>query len=164
MSYKNKKLKKSRFSQLKYKFGLVKIALLKRMPTFGKRAWSNGKQRKESKMFQMDKAMETLKKYDRMNNNPDFPLLKQIVVNQLQKEGFLRLCVFVCPRFNPEALLSETPEKYMPTEAGPDLFEPRIAKIQSLRKDLMKAGLPTELNLVIGDNDAEEYIFPFMPS
>ena len=28
----------------------------------------------------------------------------------------------------------------------------------------MKVGLPTEINLIIGDNDAEEYIFPFIKS
>ena len=31
-------------------------------------------------------------------------------------------------------------------------------------EDLFKAGLPTEINLIIGDNDAEEYIFPFAKS
>lgn len=97
-----------------------------------------------------------------MDNNPDSLRLEQAIMSQVQQEGFLRLCVFVCPKFNPEALVSRTPENYMPVESGPDLFEPRIAKILSLRQDLMRAGLPTEINLVIGDNDAEEYIFPFI--
>lgn len=113
-------------------------------------------------MFQMLKALEALKKYDRLSNNPDFPLIEKVIADQLQKEGLLRLCIFVCPKFNPKALLSSRPENYMPVESGPDLFEPRIQKIRSLRNDLMKAGLPTEINLIIGDNDAEEYIFPLM--
>lgn len=159
MSYKKKKLKKSKFNQLKYGLGLVKIALLKRMPS-----WSIGVKRKEKPMFQMDKAIEALKRYDRLPNNPDFSRIEKTISDQLQKDGLLRLCVFVCPKFNPKALLSTMPENYMPVEAGPDLFEPRIQKIQSLRNDLMKARLPTEIDLIIGDNDAEEYIFPFMES
>ena len=162
MSYKNKKFKKSRFSQLKYKFGLVKIALLKKVPTFCKKeVWSNSK-KEEDEMFQIDKALRTLKRYDRLSDNPDFSRIEKVILDQLEKDGLLRLCVFVCPKFNPKALLSTMPENYMPVESGPDLFEPRIQKIRSLRNDLMKAGLPTEINLIIGDNDAEEYIFPLM--
>lgn len=115
-------------------------------------------------MFQMDKATATLKRYDRLPDNPDLVRIEKAIADQLQKDGLLRLCVFVCPKFNTKALPSTMPEKYMPVEAGPDLFEPRIQKILSLRKDLMRAGLPTEVNLIIGDNDAEEYIFPFMGS
>ena len=44
------------------------------------------------------------------------------------------------------------------------LFEDRVAKVTALRKDLLRSGLLTELNLILGDNDAEEYIFPFMNS
>jgi len=113
-------------------------------------------------MFQMSKALETLKRYDRLSNNSDFLLIEKTITDQLQQDGLLRLCIFVCPKFNPKALLSSRPENYMPIESGPDLFEPRIQKIKSLRNDLMKAGLPTEINLIIGDNDAEEYIFPLM--
>lgn len=163
MSYKKKKLQKSKFNRLKYKLGLVKLALLKKVPTFCKKsAWSKNKKREEDRVFQMDKALQTLKKYDRLSDNPDFSRMEKVILDQLEKDGLLRLCVFVCPKFNPKALLSATPENYMPIESGPDLFEPRIQKIRSLRKDLMKAGLPTEINLIIGDNDAEEYIFPFM--
>ena len=115
-------------------------------------------------MFQMSKALETLKRYDRLSNNPDFLRIEKTITDQLQQEGLLRLCIFVCPKFNPKALLSSRPENYMPIESGPDLFEPRIQKIKSLRNDLMKAGLPTGINLIIGDNDAEEYIFPLKKS
>lgn len=173
MSYKNKKLKKSKFNYLKFKFGLIKLALLKRARALFLKVGSNRERwwmstesqtkKRGGQVFGIEKAVAILKRYDRMNNNSDSFFLKKVIIDQIQKEGFLRLCVFVCPKFNTDALLSETPEKYMPIEAGPDLFEPRIAKILSLRKDLMRAGLPTEINLLIGDNDAEEYIFPFLP-
>jgi hypothetical protein len=156
MSYKKKKMKNSRFGKLKYKLGLVKAVLLK----FAKRVVAKVGERR-NRVFNMTKAIEVFKRYDRLQNSPDISLLKKIIASELEEEGLLRLCVFVCPKFNPEALVSEEPEEYMPVEAGPDLFEPRIQKILSLRKDLMKAGLPTEINLIIGDNDAEEYVLPF---
>lgn len=165
MSYKKKKFKKSRSGQFKYKFGLIKLALLKQVKVLLPRAWSNGKKTKEEiEMFQLEKALDVLTKYDRMRDNPDRQKLEKIVIKQIETDGFLRLCIFTCPKFNTKALLSPSPENYMPIESGPDLFEPRIAKILSLKKDLMRTGLPTEINLIIGDNDAEEYIFPFIES
>ncbi|TSD02643.1 MAG: hypothetical protein Athens071416_579 [Parcubacteria group bacterium Athens0714_16] len=116
-------------------------------------------------MFNIEKVIVVLKKYDKMFNNPDIINIEKNITNELQKVGFLRLCVFVCPKFNPRALFSSSPENYMPIEVNRSgLFEPRVAKILSLKKDLMKVGLPTEINLIIGDNDAEEYIFPFIKS
>jgi len=115
-------------------------------------------------MFNLEKAVQILKKYDRLIDNPDIDQLEEVIIDQLQEGGLLRLNIFVCPKFNAKALCSQEPEKYFPVEAGPDLFEPRIQKILDLRKDLIKAGLPTEVNLLVGDNDAEEYIFPFMES
>ena len=172
MSYKKKKMKKSKFNQFKYGVGQIKLALLMGARLLFPKVRSGGErqealfenQTKEEggQMFQIEKALEVLRRYDRMENNPNSIRLEQAIMNQMQLEGFLRLCVFVCPKFNPKALLSGTPENYMPMESGPDLFEPRIAKILSLRGDLMRAELPTEINLVIGDNDAEEYIFPFI--
>ncbi len=174
MSYKKRKLKKSKFNQLKYKLGLVKIALLKRVSILRQKARSSGAQkkksfqiqikRKEDQMFKPEKVVEVLKRYDRLCDNPDIPRIEKAVIDQLQESGLLRLCIFVCPKFDTKALFSKMPERYMPAEVGSDLFEPRIQKILSLRKDLFRAGLPTEINLVIGDNDAEEYIFPFIKS
>ena len=152
-------MKNSRFGRLKYKLGLVKAVLLK----FAKKT-ARKVEREEKPMFNMTKALEVLKRYDRLPNNPDISLLERTITKQLETYGLLQLFVFVCPRFNPKALISKTPENYMPVEAGSDLFEPRVEKILSLRRDLFKAGLPTKVNLVIGDNDAEEYIFPFVPN
>jgi len=110
------------------------------------------------------KACQILREYDRMPNNSDSPLLEKAVERQLRENGILRLLVFVCPRFKTGALFETTPENYMPATSGKgDLFEPRVLKIQRLREELMRAGVPTEINLVIGDNDAQVYIFPFLP-
>lgn len=116
-------------------------------------------------MFKIEKAIETFKKYDKIQNNPDIYFIEKMIVDQLQENGLLKLCIFVCPKFNTRALLSRTTEQYMPIKTDrQDLFEQRIKKILSLKKDLMKAGLPTEINVILGDNDAEEYIFPFINS
>lgn len=114
-------------------------------------------------MFSLEKTVRAIESRDRIFNNPDRPKISDTIEKQLGKIGFLRLCIFVCPKFNTEAIFSGTPEKYMPTKTDPDdLFGLRIKEIRKLRQDLTKAGLPNEINIVIGDNDAEEYIFPFI--
>lgn len=166
MSYQKRRLKKKKINQLKYKLKKFKIALLKKTTNFRQKVKSSNI-RKEDQVFKfkMEKVIAVLMRYDRLSNNPDVPRIEKVITDQLQKEGLLRLCVFVCPKFDAKALFSVAPEKYMPIKVDASgLFEPRIPKILSLRKDLMKVGLPAEINLVIGDNDAEEYIFPFIES
>lgn len=150
-------MKKSRFGRLRFRFGLAKIAFLKAT----KKVVTKLKERRKV-VFNPEKALRVVDRYDRLPNNPDRQKIMETIESQFNENGFLRLCVFVCPKFDTKALFSKSPERYMPVEAGPDLFEPRIQKIQSLRQDLMKAGLPSEVNVIIGDNDAEEYIFPFI--
>jgi len=106
---------------------------------------------------------DILKAFDRMPDNPDNGRIRQLS-EQAHKEGVLDLLVFVCPKFNTAALLSSTPEEYMPTDANDpnDLFFQRIPMLQ---KVLAKAGsldLKVKLSVLLGDNDAEVYIFPFV--
>lgn len=104
-----------------------------------------------------------LKDLDRMLKNPDIALLENLVQKQLEEEGLLRLFVFVCPKFNTAALFSNSPEKYIPiTTSKDDLLQPRIPKIKELRENLKRLGVLAEINFVIGDNDAEQYLFPFL--
>jgi hypothetical protein len=169
MSYKKKKLKKSRLGRLKFRFGQIKSALLGRAAVLlqfmrekspGARA-----ERKSNEMLNTEKFLRIFDRYDRLANNPDRPFLEKTIITQLKECGLLRLCVFICPKFDPGALFSSRPENYMPTEANTlGLFEDRVAKVLFLKQELMRAGLPTEVNLVLGDNDAEEYIFPFIDS
>lgn len=114
-------------------------------------------------MARLSKAVDIIRGYDWMLNNPDTELIADEVIRQVNEEGLLRLNVFVCPKFNTEALQTDKPEDYMPERIAVDLFEPRIPKIVQLRDELRKAGLQTEVNALIGDNDAETYIFPFCP-
>lgn len=167
MSYKKKKLKKNRLGQLTYKIGLMKRALLVKVQVLLQKLKSLQPQdeEKEAPVLNLPKVLEILGRYDRMLSNPDTPNIRQAIVNQLGQEGKLRLCVFVCPKFNPKALVSSEPGNYMPVDVATfGLFEDRIAKIISLKNDLMQVGLPSEVNLILGDNDAEEYIFPFIDS
>ncbi len=168
MSYQSRKRKKSKLNRLKFLIGLALVKVLNKFKNKPKRKKEDKKMPRVEGMTEevIDRAVEIIKRYDRLPNNPDtLPFIKKMIFGQLKEDGLLRLCVFVCPKFKIKALASRQPEKYMPAEAGPgDLFEQRISKIKSLRKDLMQIGLPTEVNLLIGDNDAEEYIFPFMES
>ena len=150
-------MEKSKFGRLRFRFGLAKIALLKLAKKVVKKP-----QERRAPVFNLEKVIRIISSYDRMLDNPDSSKIAGSIENQLKETGFLRLCIFVCPRFDTKVLFSKMPERYMPVEAGPDLFEPRIKKIRELRRDLMKVGLPTEVNVIIGDNDAEEYIFPFI--
>ena len=113
-------------------------------------------------MERLNKAVDILRGCDWMLNNPDDTFLENEVIRQVSEEGLLRLNVFVCPKFNTQALQTDNPTEYMPEKIDiTDLFEPRISRIKQLLKDLQKVGVITELNVLIGDNDAEAYIFPF---
>lgn len=108
-------------------------------------------------------AVKTFKKLDRLDNNPDLPRIEKAICEACEK-GTLDLVVFVCPKFNTAALLSDQSEKYMPIDANDpdDLFFQRIPKIKQLLADLITLGIDPKLNLLIGDNDAEVYIFPYI--
>ena len=114
-------------------------------------------------MLITEMVTELILRVDRLEGNPDRNKIGEIVESLISQEGLVRFLVFVCPKFDTAALLSGKPEYYMPIKAAAgDLFEPRIAKLLELKDKLMRLGLPAEINLVIGDNDAEEYIFPFL--
>lgn len=106
--------------------------------------------------------LNTLLKMDRMRDNPDKQWLTDVVT---QSNGILDLLLFVCPKFHTASLVSAKPETYMPTVANDpnDLFFQRIPKIKQLIADLKKAGQQVRLHILIGDNDAQVYIFPFLP-
>ncbi len=111
---------------------------------------------------QIEKAVDLLRGCDWMLGNPDYNLLREEVSRQVWAAGELQLSVFVCPKFDTSALFSEQPENYMPSGVSSgDLFESRVPVIRRLREDLTKVGIRTTLNLLLGDNDAEVYIFPF---
>lgn len=108
-------------------------------------------------------SQEILKSMDRMKDNPDWYLIQKIVEDS-SETGKLNLNVFVCPKFNTSALLSDKPEEYMPVTADDpnDLFFQRIPKLRLIIGELKNVGVSTKLRIFIGDNDAEVYIFPFM--
>ncbi|MBU0534871.1 hypothetical protein KKC62_01705 [Patescibacteria group bacterium] len=100
---------------------------------------------------------------DRMPGNPDAAWIESIVSVAI-KTGVLDLSVFVCPKFNTVALYSKQPEEYMPATADDpnDLFFQRIPKLKKVLADLKNTGVSPKLHILVGDNDAEVYIFPFM--
>ena len=111
----------------------------------------------------VQQVLEILEKFDRMPKNPDKSVLKRVVRQQLEEFGLIRFSVFICPKFKPWVLFSSEPEEYMPTVAiREDLFMPRVSKIKELAQEFRFLGIPIELNFLIGDNDAQIYIFPFL--
>lgn len=114
-------------------------------------------------MSVIQQATRFLQKFDRLPNNPDDDRLEKMVQVQLAELGLIRLLVFACPKFDTEALLGPEPEKYMPVSTSKDdLFRPRVPKIVELREGMQQLGIITEPNIILGDNDAEIYIFPFL--
>lgn len=106
--------------------------------------------------------LKLVKSFDRMPDNPDAQWVEKAVRVGIDRKS-LAFSVFVCPKFNTGALLSEGVEDYMPTDAFvDDLFLQRILKIKSLLDSLLKFGINPRLHVLIGDNDAEVYMFPFM--
>ena len=108
-------------------------------------------------------AQDVINSMDRMPNNPDADWIRE-VIDRANGSGSLDLSVFVCPKFNTGALLSDRPEEYMPNTADDsnDLFFQRIPKLRKVLEELKKADVTPKLHILIGDNDAEVYIFPFM--
>lgn len=108
-------------------------------------------------------TQEILKSMDRMTDNPDWDWIQDIVKDSFET-GKLDLNVFVCPKFNTPALLSDKPEEYMPVTADDpnDLFFQRIPKLKLVLAELKNVGVSPKLRIFIGDNDAEVYIYPFM--
>ena len=85
----------------------------------------------------------------------------QLIKEQLEQSGRIELSVFVCPKYNPDALLGDEPETFVSRKCEePDLFTPRIPKITSLLNDLKQIGLQTRLYVIVGDTDPEYYVFP----
>ncbi len=110
-----------------------------------------------------DQIYALFKQFDRLPTNPDDEFLKEVLECQLAEEGLVRVFVFVCPKFNPEALMSSSPEEYMPVKAfRDDLFLQRVARIKEFQDSILRFGIVLEVNLILGDNDAELYIFPFI--
>jgi hypothetical protein len=109
-------------------------------------------------------ALDVIRNMDRMPDNPDNAEIAKIL-KQSEYTKTLNLSVFVCPKFRTEALLSDNPEEYMPVTADDpnDLFFQRIPKIKKILGDITNTGIIPTLNILIGDNDAEVYIYPFLP-
>ncbi|NMB70225.1 hypothetical protein GYA27_03440 [candidate division WWE3 bacterium] len=109
-------------------------------------------------------ALDVINSMDRMPNNVDRDEIVK-TLTRAESTKILNLSVFVCPKFLTEALLSGKPEEYMPVTADDpnDLFFQRIPKIKQVLGDIRKAGIVPTLNILIGDNDAEVYIYPFLP-
>lgn len=107
--------------------------------------------------------LETLTNLDRMPRNPDADWIVQ-VSEQAHENGEITFNVFVCPKFNTAALAEGNALGYFPTvaEGVDDLFLQRQKKILSLLQEVEGKGVTPVLNVLIGDNDAQEYIFPFM--
>lgn len=123
----------------------------------------DGKDGEKRSMDKITRAYQLIREFDRLPDNPDVPYLEGAVRDQMEELGVIKFSVFVCPKFNPAALLSPTPEEYMPTTANvSDLFRPRVPKTLALKDELLRLGIPIELNLIIGDNDAEAYLLPFL--
>lgn len=108
-------------------------------------------------------VLETLTQLDRMPKNPDSNWIMQIAETS-NRSGEITLNVFVCPKFNTPALGRGDALSYFPTNAEgvDDLFLQRQKKILTLMQELKGKGVTPYLNILIGDNDAQEYIFPFM--
>jgi hypothetical protein len=105
----------------------------------------------------VDRVIEVLLSFDRMENNPDVQLLRETVENLLNTEGIIKLVIFACPKFKTSALLTDQPENYMPTGISPDdLFAPRIPKIKELRQKLWDIGVICTVDVFIGDDDYQK--------
>lgn len=108
----------------------------------------------------MDGVVAVLKKFDRLEGNPYFPS-QEFLEKVLEKYGYLNLLLFVCPKMQAKYLDTDDRERFMPVEEPRDgLIFPRLPILQKMLAELWKAGVPTKLTFVIGDNGFEVYKGP----
>lgn len=92
------------------------------------------------------------------------PLVVQKMGEALDTSGFLNLMQFTCPVINPAAFVTEQPEAYLLASPRGNNFEKSLPRLKKLIQAFMQAGIQSQLDIVIGDTDEEDYIFPVVKS
>lgn len=82
------------------------------------------------------------------------------VLRGVEQEGAVSLTLFVCPPAEFGYLRSDEPELYLRTSVQGSLLSAQAPDLRELFVNLKRSGVPIQLNVLIGDADENDYIWP----
>lgn len=88
--------------------------------------------------------------------------LGKTLLSSLNESAAVELLLFVCPPVEFGYLNSNEPEQYLRTSMEHSLLSRQVKELGSLISSLDKVGLKSNLQVFIGDNDENDYIFPVL--
>lgn len=105
-------------------------------------------------------AVEVLSRYNILENEAIDPLVVIRMARSLREKGCMEFVQFTCPRIDAKLLLGQTPEAYLATNPLGNNFETTVGRLLVVIKALSQAGIDSWINIVIGDTDEDDYLFP----
>lgn len=87
-------------------------------------------------------------------------LVAPLVLDSIERGGPIKLLLFVCPPVDFSLLQSDTPESYFRISFTDSLLSRQRTDLTKLVTALTAAAIDVKLEVVIGDNDEERYIWP----
>lgn len=131
VSYKNKKIKKSRFNQLKYSCGLVIVALFKR----AKLLFSKEGRMRLSQTQKIMQSLRLLGKGIRKNNKRIDEWVDSYIDQCILQNKNVELLTQWCLSKDLEVRYQNQGNQFLPTKAERELVEKEIPRILSVFKD-----------------------------
>jgi hypothetical protein len=92
-------------------------------------------------------------------NTPEF--IKGLL-ESISKTGKINLLQFVCPPVDFSLLSSPNPEDYFLVSAERSLLSRHISQLSNFITYLNPTGIPIKVSFIVGDNDEEGYIWPYL--
>lgn len=94
--------------------------------------------------------------------NPDIPLIISNISGGLRQYGKVQLLMFSCPEIDANLLTTPYPDMYIRTVAGINTGTADPRPLNKLTKILSALEIPSELEIIVGELDEENYIFPIL--
>ncbi|MBN8550708.1 MAG: hypothetical protein J0M12_15445 [Deltaproteobacteria bacterium] len=119
---------------------------------------------REETYLRAAKGLIALSEWDQGAGAQDLAALPYALqaLRALENDGTLSLTLFVCPPVEFGYLQSQDPELYFRTELSESLLSKQVADLKRLFLSLEQSGIPAKLNVLIGDADEDDYIWPVL--
>ena len=105
---------------------------------------------------------EVLQQFTLLNGEKISKEVLKIISSSLEENRYIEFLQFTCPRINAELLNSEYPSDYILTDEEGNNFETTKGRLSKLVQALNNIGIKSRVNIVIGDTDEEDYVFPIV--
>lgn len=107
-------------------------------------------------------ALEILAKYNQLPKGQVSEGIQDAVEKSFDQIGGIEFFQFTCPVINARLLRSENPATYICTDSDNNNFElgGRAQRLDKVFSALKNQGIGYRLNIILGDTDEDDYIFP----